>query len=92
MYPSVEEVHPYLSRGVGTEGLMGEPNRGPGGCGGHAHWARSRMRHSRWWWSGGGCPQSQGAQRGVLFLSHEGHGGPAPLPSLDGASHPVGMG
>lgn len=38
------------------------------------------------------APQSQGAQRGGA-LSHEGHGGPAASEtSLDGASHPVGMG
>ena len=38
------------------------------------------------------APQSQAAQRGGA-LSHEGHGGPAPSkPSLDGASHLVGMG
>ena len=38
------------------------------------------------------APQSQGAQRGGA-LSHEGHGGPAASKtSLDGASHPVGMG
>ena len=38
------------------------------------------------------APQSQGAQHGGS-LSHEDHGGPAASKtSLDGASHPVGMG
>lgn len=38
------------------------------------------------------APQSQGAQHGGV-LSHESHGGPAASEtSLDGLSHPVGMG
>lgn len=38
------------------------------------------------------APQSLEAQHGGV-LSHEGHGGPAASEtSLDGASHPVGMG